>query len=219
MLRPRRRSAATCRKTLGLPLDVESPAVSGSDRDDMHRPCHICASTIVPRTVTPDAADRFFGRGDWCPFGIVTGVVHLLIDTSIWLDLAKRRDGQQMIVPLRVLAFQKKLKLLVPSLVVEEFRRNRPRVEAEASTRVKERFRLLRNDLHEFGGDARHAWLEEMSHQLPLLSAMTLLNFQRGRRVQVRSSLATVKRGKGGGIRSADPWLVGDLLTSHRPIG
>ncbi|GIH05741.1 hypothetical protein Rhe02_38080 [Rhizocola hellebori] len=30
----------------------------------------------------------------------------------------------------------------------------------------------------EFGGDARHAWLEEMSHQLLLLSAMTLRNFK-----------------------------------------
>jgi hypothetical protein len=105
-------------------------------------------------------------------------VLHLLIDTSVWLDLGKRRDGQQMIVPLRVLAFQKKVELLVPSLVIDEYRRNRPRVEAETTSRVKERFRLLRNDLHEYGGDARHAWLEEMSHQLPLLSAMTLQNLR-----------------------------------------
>ncbi len=38
---------------------------------------------------------------------------HLLVDTSIWLDLAKRRDGQKLIAAVRVLMLQKKLELLV----------------------------------------------------------------------------------------------------------
>ena len=46
-------------------------------------------------------------------------MLHLLIDTSVWLDLAERRDGQRWIVPLRVLLFQKKLKLMVPALVID----------------------------------------------------------------------------------------------------
>jgi hypothetical protein len=73
-------------------------------------------------------------------------MLRLLIDTSVWLDLAKRRDGQKWIVPLRVLMFQRKLELLVPSLVVHEFERNRPRAEAAVSASVLERFRLLRRD-------------------------------------------------------------------------
>jgi hypothetical protein len=104
-------------------------------------------------------------------------MLRLLIDTSVWLDLAKRRDGQKWIVPLRVLSFQGKLELLVPSLVVQEFERNRPRVEAAVTANVLERFRLLRRDLHEYGGDESHHWLEEMTHQIPLVSAMTLQNF------------------------------------------
>jgi hypothetical protein len=104
-------------------------------------------------------------------------VLRLLIDTSVWLDLAKRRDGQKWIVPLRLLRFQGKLELLVPSLVVEEFERNRPRAEAAVTANVLERFRLLRMDLHEYGGDGSHEWLKEMSHQIPLVSAMTLQNF------------------------------------------
>jgi hypothetical protein len=122
-------------------------------------------------------------------------VLRLLIDTSVWLDLAKRRDGQNWIVPVRVLMFQQKLELLVPSLVLNEFERNRPRVEAAVTASVAERFRLLRNDLHEYGGDERHQWLEEMTHQLPLLSAMTLQNFsevsellRQGRRVEPTGS-------------------------------
>ncbi|WP_297537901.1 PIN domain-containing protein [Amycolatopsis sp.] len=104
-------------------------------------------------------------------------MLHLLVDTSIWLDLAKRRDGQQWIVPLRVLAAQGKLELLVPELVLDEFERNRPRAEAAATTSVLERFRLLRRDLHEYGGDEHRPWLEDMTRHVPLLSARTLQNF------------------------------------------
>lgn len=121
-------------------------------------------------------------------------MLRLLIDTSVWLDLAKRRDGQKWIVPLRVFAFQKKLELLVPSVVVDEFERNRPRAEAAVTTGVLDRFRQLRQDLHEYGGDERLEWLEEMSHQVPMVSSGTLQNFaeisellQAGRRLEPSS--------------------------------
>jgi hypothetical protein len=104
-------------------------------------------------------------------------VLRLLIDTSVWLDLAKRRDGQRWIVPLRVLKHQGKLELLVPSVVIDEFERNRPRAEAAVTSSVLDRFRLLRKDLHEFGGDERMDWFEEIAHQVPMVSSGTLQNF------------------------------------------
>ena len=63
------------------------------------------------------------------------GMLHLLVDTSTWLDLAKRRDGQKWIVAIRVFVHQKELELLVPELVVDEFERNRPRIEASMTSR------------------------------------------------------------------------------------
>jgi hypothetical protein len=91
--------------------------------------------------------------------------------------MAKHRDGQKLIVPIRLLYHQKRLRLIVPSLVVEEFERNRPRVEASVSASVAERVRQLKNDLNEYGGEQREQWLEEMSHRLPLLSSLSLRNF------------------------------------------
>ncbi|MFB4289208.1 PIN domain-containing protein [Nonomuraea sp. ATR24] len=105
-------------------------------------------------------------------------MLRLLVDTSVWLDMAKHRDGQKLIVPIRVLCFQKRLQLIVPSLIVDEFERNRPRVEASVSASVAERIRQLKNDLKEYGGNQREQWLEEMSHRLPLLSALSLRNFK-----------------------------------------
>jgi hypothetical protein len=80
-------------------------------------------------------------------------VLRLLIDTSTWLDMATRRDGQKWIVPLRVLKFQGKLELLVPALIIEEFGRNRPRSEAAVTTSVLDRLRQLRRELREYAGD------------------------------------------------------------------
>jgi hypothetical protein len=105
-------------------------------------------------------------------------MLHLLVDTSVWLDLAKRRDGQKWIVPIRVLSHQRRLELLVPGLIIDEFDRNRPRAEDAVTAKVRERFRLLRADIDAYVDDSRRPqWLEEMTLHIPLVSAMTLQNF------------------------------------------
>ncbi len=107
-------------------------------------------------------------------------MIHLLVDTSVWLDLAKRRDGQKWIVAVRVLMFQKKLELLVPAVVLDEFERNRGRIEAAMTASVAERFRLLKKDLDEYGGENQHHaldLLDDLAHQVPLIGAMTTRNF------------------------------------------
>lgn len=107
-------------------------------------------------------------------------VLRLLVDASTWLDLAKRREGQTWIVAVRVLAHQRKLQLLVPSIVVDEFEKNRGRIEQSMTASVSERFRLLREDLDSYGGedyqDAAEL-LEVLAHQVPLIGAMTTRNF------------------------------------------
>lgn len=71
-------------------------------------------------------------------------MLHLQVDTSTWLDLAKRRDGQKWIVVVRVFALHNQLELLVPALLLDEFERNRPRIVRSTTASVSERFRLLK---------------------------------------------------------------------------
>lgn len=107
-------------------------------------------------------------------------VLHLLVDTSTWLDLSKRRDGQRWIVALRLLAHQGKIELIVPSLVIDEFERNRERVEASMTASVAQRFRLIRQDLDDYGGtDTAQAMktVEDLARHAPLIGAMTTRNF------------------------------------------
>jgi hypothetical protein len=106
-------------------------------------------------------------------------VLRLLIDTSVWLDMAMRREGQKWIVPLRVLRFQGKLDLLVPALVIGEFGRNRPRSESAVTTSVLDRLRQLRRELREYAGDQlEHIWLAETAQHIPLVNATAPQNFR-----------------------------------------
>lgn len=107
-------------------------------------------------------------------------MLHLLVDTSVWLDLAKRRDGQKWIVAVRLLALHRDVELLVPSLVLDEFDRNRAGIEQSMTSSVSERFRLLRKDLDDYGSADQEDTLEllaRLAHQVPLIGAMTTRNF------------------------------------------
>ena len=107
-------------------------------------------------------------------------MLHLLVDTSTWLDLCKRRDGQRWIVALRVLAHQGDVELLVPRLVVDEFERNRHRIETSMTASVAQRFKLIKQDLDDYGGEDQAQALKvivDLAHHVPLIGAMTSRNF------------------------------------------
>jgi len=107
-------------------------------------------------------------------------MLHLLVDTSTWLDLSKRRDGQKWIVALRLLIHQDEIELLVPAVVVDEFERNRERVETTMTANVAQRFKLLKQDLGDYGGtdyDQALQMVDELAYEVPLIGAMTTRNF------------------------------------------
>jgi hypothetical protein len=107
-------------------------------------------------------------------------MLHLLVDTSTWLDLSKRRDGQRWIVALRVLIHQGEVELLVPPLVIDEFERNRERVATSMTASVAQRFKLIKQDLDEYGGEDNQQSLdliEDLARDVPLIGAMTTRNF------------------------------------------
>jgi len=107
-------------------------------------------------------------------------MLHLLVDTSTWLDLSKRRDGQRWIVALRVLIHQREVELLVPEVVIEEFERNRERIESSMTASVAQRFKLIKQDLDDYGGADTQQALEviaDLARDVPLIGAMITRNF------------------------------------------
>jgi len=106
----------------------------------------------------------------------------VLADTSVWLGLAKNINGQKLIVTARVLAHEGRMTLLVPQLVVDEFQRNRERVEADMTRSVSAQLARARDAIEQHGeGDGRQAALKELdnlSHRLPVINEMATRNFE-----------------------------------------
>ena len=100
--------------------------------------------------------------------------------TCRYLDLAKRRDGQRWIVALRVLTHQGKVELIVPPIVMDEFERNRDRIETSMTSTVAQRFKLIKQDLSDYGGAENAEALKiiaGLARDVPLIGAMTTRNF------------------------------------------
>jgi len=94
-------------------------------------------------------------------------MLHLFVDTSTWLDLAKRRDGQKWIGVLQVLTRHGGVQLIVPTVVIDEFKRNRERIEASMTASVEQRFRLIKQDLGEYGGTDYESALRGLDKRAP----------------------------------------------------
>lgn len=108
-------------------------------------------------------------------------MLHLLVDTSVWLDLAKRRDGQKLIHALGQVVMDGDVELLVPELVVEEFERNRERIEQSMTTSVADRFKLLQKDLETLSAEWHRPGFEAinaLAYEMPLIGAMATRNFR-----------------------------------------
>lgn len=99
---------------------------------------------------------------------------NVLIDTSVWLDLAADPRQRGLLETLDAFIALGHIQLIVPRLVIEEFRKNRDRV-ARSSARgitsqvqqVKEAVRLL--DLNGRRRKALLAALDDVRHKVPLV--------------------------------------------------
>ena len=108
-------------------------------------------------------------------------MLHLLIDTSTWLDLAKRRDGQRLIRPLQTFVETRQVELLVPQVIVDEFDRRRADAEKTVTTSLTERFKNIRQELVAYADmDYRGEQLklfDQWAYQVSLTRTLTTRNF------------------------------------------
>jgi PIN domain len=106
-------------------------------------------------------------------------MLYVLADTSVWLDLAKDVNGQKLIVAVQVLVHDGRLTLVVPQLVIDEFDRNRSRVEADMTRSMSANLRRVRDEIEQFGQqdrDAALAELDNMALRVPLIKQIATRN-------------------------------------------
>lgn len=99
---------------------------------------------------------------------------NVLIDTCVWLKLAEDHKHTPLLQVVQSAIAQKKMKLLVPRQVLNEFKNNRARVLKASERNFTGHLQEVRNAITKVGGDKKKtnmvlAHLADVNHKLPQL--------------------------------------------------
>lgn len=98
----------------------------------------------------------------------------MLIDTCVWLDLAKDPRQASLLSVVEEMVKIGLVTLIVPRLVLDEFRRNRERIAKESAKSLSAHFRLVKDAVGKIGGDKRKmqvvlSHLDDVDHKIPII--------------------------------------------------
>lgn len=103
--------------------------------------------------------------------------LHFLIDTSVWLDLAKDHRQLPILEAVSAMTEAGDIALILPRVVVDEFDRNKERVVADSKRSLSSHFKLVRDAVVQFaaeeGRDATISHLDEVDHRIAIGGAAT----------------------------------------------
>ena len=84
----------------------------------------------------------------------LTRMFNVLIDTSVWLDLAQDQRQTPLIDPLITMISHGYVNLLVPRIVLIEFQKNRQRVVERAQRSLSTHFNLVKDAIRKVDGES-----------------------------------------------------------------
>ena len=98
----------------------------------------------------------------------------ILVDTGVWLDLAKDAKQHAVLGVVEHMVRKKMFALIVPQLILDELRRNRARIEKDSVRNLGTHFKLVKDAVEKSGGNKRTlktvlAHLDDVDHKIPLL--------------------------------------------------
>lgn len=96
----------------------------------------------------------------------------VMIDTCVWLKMAEDHRHTPLLQVVRGATALKKMQLMLPRIVLDEFRRARPRVIKAAERSSASHFQEVRRAIDKVGGDKRKQtsalkFLADVQHKLP----------------------------------------------------
>jgi predicted nucleic acid-binding protein len=71
-------------------------------------------------------------------------MVKLLIDTCVWLDIAKTSKGEEILNLLSEFIDNKEIEILLPEIIISEFDRNKDRVIADTGQSLSSQFKKVK---------------------------------------------------------------------------
>ena len=99
---------------------------------------------------------------------------NVLIDTSVWLDLAEDQNQTPLLSVVEDLIKDGLMSLIVPGTVITEFRKNRNRVATASAKSLSTHFQLVKDAIRKADGDAKRkkmvlSHLSDLDHRIPIL--------------------------------------------------
>jgi len=97
-----------------------------------------------------------------------------LVDTCVWLDLARDPRQKPVLGVVEDLLRLNMISLIVPRIVLDEFRRNRERIAKDSAKSLSSHFRVVKDAIGRAGGDKRRvrtvlSHLDDVDHKVPIL--------------------------------------------------
>jgi hypothetical protein len=98
----------------------------------------------------------------------------ILIDTCVWLDLAKDHKQAPVLDVIDQMLLLGMLDLIVPRIVLEEFERNRERILKESTRSLSTHLRAVKEAVETIGSDKKKtrlmlSHLDDVGHKIPLI--------------------------------------------------
>lgn len=99
---------------------------------------------------------------------------NVLVDTSVWLDLAQDPRQAPLLLVIERMMREGQLKLIVPNIVLDEFRKNRRRVSEASVKSANSHIRAVREAVRKVHGESDAAKellvkLDDVGHKVPLV--------------------------------------------------
>jgi hypothetical protein len=101
----------------------------------------------------------------------------------VWLDLAKDPRQEPLLAVAEEMVKNGVASLIVPQLILQEFRKNRNRIAKESAKSLSAHFRLVKEAVGKIGGDKKKmevvlSHLDDVNHKIPIVgsSAVETLN-------------------------------------------
>jgi hypothetical protein len=99
---------------------------------------------------------------------------NILIDTSVWLDIAEDQKLTPLLSVVEDLIKEGLINLIVPSIVIVEFNKNRSRVAKSSAKSLTTHFQLVKDAIRKADGDAKRkelvlSHLSDVDHRIPIL--------------------------------------------------
>lgn len=116
---------------------------------------------------------------------------HLLIDTCVWLDLAKDPDDFALLNAIEELLDQKELKLIVPRIIIDEFERNKERIINESSQGFSSALKKARIVIDKVANPRKRKallrGLDDVNYKIPKLKEAAITSIPRIEKMLKRS--------------------------------